>query len=133
MSISFFSPQVYVLMPIARVNSGKFVAIRTYFFDTQELERIADELNMSDEQQREFMLKASMKKLSAATALPKREPQHPAADAVSERIFSSEKGFLKNSEVLYCVQGGLGMGNRKAPPTPPFFFCGDILVFLNYN
>lgn len=54
---------------------------------------------MSDEQQRAFMLQASMKKLSAATALPRRAPSSRVKEAVSERVFASEKGFLKNSAV----------------------------------
>eukprot|EP00903_Cladosiphon_okamuranus_P011300 g10655.t1 len=63
----------------------------------QELEGIARELNLSDEQQRTFMLQASINKLSAATALPRRVPSSRVKEAVNERVFASEKGFLKNS------------------------------------
>lgn len=65
-------------------------------------------LNLSDEQQRAFMLKASMKKLSSATVLPKRKRKTPVEEAVDERVFASEKGFLKNSEVT-----GLFLHARK--------------------
>lgn len=65
----------------------------------QELERIAEGLNMTDEQQRAFMLKASMKKLSSSTTLPKRAPRDRVKEAVNDRVFASEKGFLQNSAV----------------------------------
>lgn len=67
--------------------------------NVQELERISQELNMSDEQQRAFMMKASMKKLAKATTLPRRQPRNPVKEAVKERVFQSEKGFLQNSKV----------------------------------
>ncbi|CAN0560964.1 unnamed protein product, partial [Ectocarpus sp. 12 AP-2014] len=63
----------------------------------QELQRITKELNMSDEQQRAFMLQASMKKLSAASRLPKRPPPDRVKEVLNERVFASEKGFLQNS------------------------------------
>ncbi|CAB1111382.1 unnamed protein product [Ectocarpus sp. CCAP 1310/34] len=63
----------------------------------QELQRITEELNMSDEQQRAFMLQASMKKLSAASRLPKRPPPDRVKEVLNERVFASEKGFLQNS------------------------------------
>ncbi|CAM9679444.1 unnamed protein product [Ectocarpus sp. 8 AP-2014] len=52
---------------------------------------------MSDEQQRAFMLQASMKKLSAASRLPKRPPPDRVKEVLNERVFASEKGFLQNS------------------------------------
>ncbi|CAM9741201.1 unnamed protein product [Ectocarpus fasciculatus] len=52
---------------------------------------------MSDEQQRAFMLQASMKKLSSTSRLPKRPPPDRVKEALNERVFGSEKGFLQNS------------------------------------
>lgn len=62
-------------------------------------------LNLSDEQQRAFMLKASMKKLSSATTLPSRKRKTPVEEAVDDRVFASEKGFLKNSKVTWTGGG----------------------------
>lgn len=56
---------------------------------------------MSDEQQRAFMLQASMKKLSAASRLPKRPPPDRVKEVLNERVFASEKGFLQNSAVRF--------------------------------
>ncbi|CAM9744168.1 unnamed protein product, partial [Hapterophycus canaliculatus] len=55
---------------------------------------------MTDEQQRAFMLKASMKKLSSTTALPKRAPRDRVKEAIDERVFASEKGFMQNSSAF---------------------------------
>lgn len=71
----------------------------------QELEKMARGLNLSDEQQRAFMLKASMKKLSSATTLPSRKRKTPVEEAVDDRVFASEKGFLKNSKVTWTGGG----------------------------
>lgn len=73
------------------------IKLKTIIF--QDLERIAQELDMSDEQQRSFMMKASMKKLAKATTLPRGEPRNPMKEAMKERVFQSEKGFLQNSKV----------------------------------
>lgn len=67
----------------------------------QELDRIADELNMTDEQQRAFIMKATMKEFDKAMALPRRTRPSPVEDAMTERIFATEKGFLKNSDVSF--------------------------------
>ncbi len=66
-------------------------------------------MNLSDEQQRAFLLQASMKKLSAATTVPRRAPPGPVKEAVTDRVFASEKGFLSNSAVSFFgfrVRGG---------------------------
>lgn len=73
-------------------------------------------LNLSDEQQRAFMLKASMKKLSSATTLPKRKQKTPAQEAVDDRVFASEKGFLKNSKVT-LTGGGSSADERGSTCT----------------
>lgn len=81
----------------------------------QELERIAQGMNLSDEQQRAFMLQASMRKLSAATTVPKRKPPSRVKEAINERVFASEKGFLSNSAVrfLFRVHGGNARSPRR--------------------
>ncbi|CAM9463272.1 unnamed protein product [Scytosiphon promiscuus] len=88
--------------------------------DFQELERIAEGLNMTDEQQRAFMLKASMKKLSSSTTLPKRAPRDRVKEAVDERVFGSEKGFMKNSAAFknrMKVGSGVRFDSRGFPAT----------------
>lgn len=82
---------------------------------------MARELNLSDEQQRAFMLKASMKKLSSVTTIPTRKRKSPAEEAVDERVFASEKGFLKNSKVTdgLCTRGKPGSTSTRYVVHPP--------------
>lgn len=67
----------------------------------QELERITEGMHLSDEQQNAFMLQASFKRLTAATTLPKRAPPSRLKEAIDDRVFASEKGFMKNSKVRF--------------------------------
>lgn len=53
------------------------------------------------------MMKASIKKLADATTLPKRARNNdPVREALRERVFEEETGFLQNSEVI-AVRGCL--------------------------
>lgn len=67
--------------------------------NSQELERIAEELKMTDAQQRSFMLKSSMRRLADSTKLPPRESSNPVEAIVAERVFAGETGYLSNSKV----------------------------------
>lgn len=71
---------------------------------------------MSDDQQRAFVLKASMKQLSSAMAPPKRKPVDPAKEALQERVFASEKGFRDSSEVsVFCCHSHDFSAHHPAP------------------
>ncbi|CAM9117938.1 unnamed protein product [Discosporangium mesarthrocarpum] len=69
--------------------------------------------DMSDQEQRDFMIKASLAKFSPAFALPSRM-ENPSQAAMDQQIFEEEQGFVGSSkEFKDMLRGGMGRGMRK--------------------